>query len=102
MGLNVESLNMKSLFQLLDFDGTGQVTLDNFVMGIQMMHGNAKSTLQQRRSNCSYTSCLAYAIMHLNPISIYKWGGPGLGPGWQKVLLRAGFRLQKCFSELFA
>merc|ERR1712039_1051728 len=39
MGLNIETQNAYGLFQLLDFEDTGMITLDSFIMGIQALNG---------------------------------------------------------------
>jgi len=43
LGLEVEWESVAGLFELLDFDGTGTVNLDEFAIGIQMLHGQAKN-----------------------------------------------------------
>lgn len=42
LGVDVYQTSTKSLFQILDFDGTGMVDLEEFAMGLQMLHGDAK------------------------------------------------------------
>lgn len=43
IGVDVESSGTHGLFQLLDFNGNGKVDVDEFVMGIQQLHGVARS-----------------------------------------------------------
>lgn len=42
-GLDVEVENAQGLFQLLDLDENGAVDLDEFALGVQMLHGGARS-----------------------------------------------------------
>jgi len=42
IGLEVNERNARGLFSLLDFDGDGMVTLDEFSSGLQQLHGTAK------------------------------------------------------------
>lgn len=42
-GLDVEVENAQGLFQLLDLDENGTVDLDEFALGVQMLHGGARS-----------------------------------------------------------
>eukprot|EP00928_Gymnodinium_smaydae_P038968 TRINITY_DN26742_c0_g2_i1.p1 TRINITY_DN26742_c0_g2~~TRINITY_DN26742_c0_g2_i1.p1 ORF type:complete len:545 (-),score=56.08 TRINITY_DN26742_c0_g2_i1:119-1753(-) len=41
--LGISTYCMSGLFNLLDFQRNGNVTFDNFSMGIEMLHGSAKS-----------------------------------------------------------
>lgn len=43
LGIDVEPENAQGLFELLDFQGDGFVDLDEFALGIQMLHGSARS-----------------------------------------------------------
>eukprot|EP00928_Gymnodinium_smaydae_P027555 TRINITY_DN21280_c0_g1_i5.p1 TRINITY_DN21280_c0_g1~~TRINITY_DN21280_c0_g1_i5.p1 ORF type:complete len:642 (-),score=90.00 TRINITY_DN21280_c0_g1_i5:214-1986(-) len=43
LGLDIEPEAMLGLFDVLDFDKSGQLTVDEFTLGIKMLHGNAKS-----------------------------------------------------------
>merc|ERR1711964_549363 len=43
MGLDVESSGAQGVFNLLDFNQDGTVSLDEFVLGIQQLHGQARS-----------------------------------------------------------
>lgn len=43
MGIDVVSSKVRGLFSLLDFNGDGTVDIDEFVLGVQQIHGNAKS-----------------------------------------------------------
>merc|ERR1719188_2098002 len=43
LGLEIEAEYLPGLFALLDFNGNGKVDIDEFAMGIQMLHGPAKS-----------------------------------------------------------
>jgi len=43
LGLDVEQENAGGLFEMLDFQGDGVIDLDEFTLGIQLLHGSAKS-----------------------------------------------------------
>merc|ERR1719188_1040280 len=43
LGLEIEAEYLPGLFALLDFNSNGKVDIDEFAMGIQMLHGQAKS-----------------------------------------------------------
>merc|ERR1719210_1197518 len=43
LGIDIEKESPAGLFELLDFQGDGFVDLDEFALGIQMFHGNARS-----------------------------------------------------------
>lgn len=43
LGVHVEAYSASGLFQLLDFDGDGELDLDEFCLALQMVHGNARS-----------------------------------------------------------
>jgi len=43
MGVDIASSGTAGLFQLLDLDGDGAVNVDEFVLGIQQIHGAARS-----------------------------------------------------------
>merc|ERR1712130_859042 len=42
-GLRVQEYDFKALFQLLDFDNTGTISLDEVAFGLQRLHGEARS-----------------------------------------------------------
>merc|ERR1712190_695864 len=43
IGVHVESYSANGLFKLLDFDGDGQLDLDEFAIALEQVHGPAKS-----------------------------------------------------------
>eukprot|EP00929_Paragymnodinium_shiwhaense_P089204 TRINITY_DN49399_c0_g1_i1.p1 TRINITY_DN49399_c0_g1~~TRINITY_DN49399_c0_g1_i1.p1 ORF type:complete len:744 (+),score=110.86 TRINITY_DN49399_c0_g1_i1:89-2233(+) len=43
LGVHVEAYSASGLFQLLDFDGNGELDLDEFCLALQMVHGPARS-----------------------------------------------------------
>jgi Ca2+-binding EF-hand superfamily protein len=43
IGVQVESYSAQGLFSLLDFDGDGQLDLDEFGMALQSVHGSARA-----------------------------------------------------------
>merc|ERR1719272_1631372 len=43
IGVQVEAYSSAGLFQLLDFDGDGELDLDEFCLALQQVHGNARS-----------------------------------------------------------
>merc|ERR1712217_516297 len=43
LGLEVTTSNARSVFRLLDFEGAGEISFDNFVEGFDHFHGPARS-----------------------------------------------------------
>merc|ERR1712151_1492738 len=43
LGIEVEQENAGGLFEMLDLQGDGFADLDEFALGIQMLHGSARS-----------------------------------------------------------
>jgi len=68
LGLDLENEDADGLFQLLDFDGSGSLDLDEFANGIQMLHGNARSLdmTKLRHAVASIEARLDYMIDELN------------------------------------
>jgi hypothetical protein len=43
LGLDVDDRNARAVFNLLDIDGTGSIDFDKFALGIEQLHGHARS-----------------------------------------------------------
>merc|ERR1712048_58121 len=43
LGLDLDTISLEKLFIMLDFDQSGSIDMDEFILGIQMFHGEAKS-----------------------------------------------------------
>lgn len=73
LGIDIQAQNTRAFFDLLDFDGGGKINLDEFIFGLQRLHGKARSIdLAHIISECSKIRKALKEVRMMNELIIEK------------------------------